>query len=285
MNAAAAQAGITQQAASTRIRGMEAQVGVPLLIRSPQGSRLTPAGTLVAQWAAGVLAAAERLDAGIASLRDDTATRLHVASSITIAEHLVPHWLVAFRAQQRTLGESVTDLELTAANSDVVMRMVTDGNADLGFVESPDVATGLRSRVVARDHLVVVVAPGHRWARRRRPVTAAELADTPLVTRETGSGTRSALERALRHGGVEPAAPAMELSSAAAVRASIAAGVGPGAMSDLAVADDLASGRLVAVPVVDLDVQRELRAVWRGGKQPPAGPARSLVAIAVRPIG
>lgn len=287
MNAAASRVGITQQAASMRIRAMEAQIGVALLVRSPRGSRLTPSGLLVAQWAGAVLGAAERLDAGIASLRNDTAAHLHVAASITVAEHLVPQWLVALRAQQNALGTVATESELTAANSDVVMRMVGDGDADLGFIESPDVANGLRSRVVARDRLVVVVAPGHAWARRTRPLTATELAETPLVTRESGSGTRQALDRALLAelpGDATIATPVMELASAAAVRAAIATGVAPGAMSDLAVADDVALGRLVAVPVEGVVLTRSLRAVWRGGAEPPAGPARALVALARHPI-
>ena len=72
----------------------------------------------------------------------------------------------------------------------------------------------------------------------------------------------------------------MALASAAAVRASIAAGVAPGAMSKLAVADDLTLGRLVAVSVKDLNLTRSLRAVWRHGNNPPAGPVRSLVSLA-----
>ena len=72
------------------------------------------------------------------------------------------------------------------------------------------------------------------------------------------------------------------LTSAAAVRAAIAADVAPGAMSELAVADDLALGRLVAIPVPDIDLTRTLRSLWRQGNNPPAGPARSLVSLATR---
>jgi hypothetical protein len=51
-------------------------------------------------------------------------------------------------------------------------------------------------------------------------------------------------------------------------------------MSKLAVADDLTLGRLVAVSVKDLNLTRSLRAVWRHGNNPPAGPVRSLVSLA-----
>jgi DNA-binding transcriptional LysR family regulator len=278
LRGAAAEVGVSQQAVSARMRSIEAQVGVPLLTRSPRGSWLTPAGVLCAQWASRVLEAAAELDAGITSLRGDRRSHLRVAASQTVAEHLMPGWLVALRAR-----DPGPDIELTATNSEAVLERVLAGSADVGFVEGPGIPRGLRSRVVALDRLAVVVPPDHRWARRRTPVPAAELAATPLVSRESGSGTRKALARALTARlppGAELAGPAMELSSAGAVRAAVVAGAGPGAMSLLAVHDDLALGRLVEVRVAGVDLSRRLRAVWAGAGSPPAGPVRELVAVA-----
>ncbi|MEW2233482.1 LysR family transcriptional regulator, partial [Streptomyces sp. NPDC024062] len=56
---AAKEVGISQPAASGRIRSMERQLGVALLDRSPRGSRLTDAGALVTDWARRVVEAAE----------------------------------------------------------------------------------------------------------------------------------------------------------------------------------------------------------------------------------
>lgn len=55
-------------------------------------------------------------------------------------------------------------------------------------------------------------------------------------------------------------------------------GAGPAVLSELAVAEELAAGRLTAVPVADLDLTRTLRAVWPRGHRP-AGPARDLLAL------
>lgn len=84
-------------------------------------------------------------------------------------------------------------------NSTQVQLAVLADQAELGFVEGPELAVGLDSRMVAQDRLVVVVvvvAALHPWARRRW-IDAAELAATRLVQREPASGTRTALERAL----------------------------------------------------------------------------------------
>ncbi len=49
LNRAAGRAGVSQQAASARIASMEAQTGVPLVHRTPRGSRLTAEGVVVAE--------------------------------------------------------------------------------------------------------------------------------------------------------------------------------------------------------------------------------------------
>lgn len=281
LGAAAAELGITQQAASSRVRTMEALVGEPLVARSKRGSELTPTGELVVQWAGRVLDAAQELDAGITAIRADRRGHLDIAASLTIAEHLLPGWLVGLRAQQVQRGQQPTEITMTATNTRRVTELVLAGEVVLGFVEGPDAPRGLRHRLVGTDELLVVVGPAHPWAQRsRRRVTAATLAATPLVVRETGSGTRTVLERALAD--LPMAAPALELSSTAAVRAAVAAGAGPAAVGAHAVRDDLTTGRLVRVAVTGLDLTRRLHAVWKGAAQPPEGPARELVAWAAR---
>ncbi len=269
---AAAELGISQPAASARIKGMEQQIGVPLLDRSPRGSRPTSTGLLVIEWARQVVEAAQALDAGIDALRERRDARLRVVASLTVAEYLMPGWLLALHAARP--GTAVT---LRTANSQTVAEQVLAGEADLGFVEGPHTPAGLTGTVVATDRLVVVVAPSHPWARRRAPITGPELAGTPLVLRETGSGTREVLDRALApYGGA--AAPLLELASTTALKAAAMTGAGPVCLSELAVADELATRRLVAVPLAGLDLGRPLRAVWPTGQRP-AGPARDLLAF------
>jgi len=274
---AAVEHGISQPAASTRIRRLERQLGVPLIERSPRGSRLTPSGELVAGWAQAAIDAAAALDAGVTSLRERSDAVLRVAASMTVAEYLLPGWLTALRGR-----DPGTAVALTAGNSAEVAAAVLGGEADIGFVEGPDLPPGLASGQVGTDRLTVVVPPGHRWARRRSGITAAELAAAPLVAREPGSGTRRYLEDALHaEAGVTRVPPIAELSSTTAIKAAVAAGIGPAVLSALAVAPDVAAGTLRAVKVTDLDLTRRLLAVWAEGRQL-TGPAADLRAIAAR---
>jgi DNA-binding transcriptional LysR family regulator len=273
---AAAEHGISQPAASTRIRQLEAQLGLALIERSPRGSRLTPAGALVAGWAQTAVDAAAALDAGVTALRRQHESRLRIVASMTVAEYLLPGWLTALRAVDP--GAAVA---LSAVNSADVAEAVLTEAAEVGFVEGPDLPDGLRAARVGRDELTVVVAPAHPWSRRRRGIDAAELAATPLVAREAGSGTRRVFEQALARAGLKAVESRAELSSTTAIKAAVAAGAAPAVLSSLAVAADLAGGSLRAVPVLGLDLRRDLRAVWRAGRRL-TGPARDLVAIATR---
>lgn len=269
---AARELGITQPAASSRVRTMERMLGVALVDRSPRGSRLTDAGVLVTDWARRIVEAAEAFDAGAQALRGRRDSRLRVAASMTIAEYLLPGWLIALRT--RRPGTAVS---LFAGNSSAVAERLLAAEADLGFVEGLAVPPGLDGTVIGHDRLVVVTAPGHPWARRRAPLDAAELAATPLILRERGSGTRQVLDAALAsHGGV--ADPLLELASTTAAKAAVVSGAGPSVLSELAVGEELAARRLVEIPVPGVGLRRDLRAVWPTGHRP-TGPARDLLGL------
>lgn len=276
MSAAAHELGMSQPAASRALARFERRCGLSLLERSPSGSRLTEQGALLVDWSREVLGAAERLTASAAALRTQRSAALRIAASMTVAEYLVPVWLAAFRRGHRDVH-----VDLAVMNSGSVVEQVAAGEHDLGFVETTTVSSAVHTGVVAHDELRVVVAADHPWARRRSVLTLIELASTPLVLREEGSGTRQALRDALRRRHLRLAPPAQEMSSNAAVRIATAAGVAPAVLSEYAVHDAVESGDLVAVPIAEGPLRRDLRAVWVGGTRP-TGPAGEFVFMILR---
>lgn len=275
---AAVEHGVTQPAVSSRIGRMERLLGLALIERTATGSGLTAAGSLVADWAREVVDAAASMEHGVDALRTKSQDQLRIASSMTIAEYLMPSWLNTAHSEQPGLG-----IALVLGNSAEVAKQVRDGETDLGFVEGPARPRGLRGSTVGSDRLVVVVVRSHPWARRRTPLRALELAETPLIQRERGSGTRSTLGKALQEtlGDVTMAPPMLELTSTTAIKSAVQNGLAPAVISSIAVAEEVNHGRLVAVPVKDLDLSRTLRAVWPSGRAL-LGPARTFVALARR---
>lgn len=273
---AAAKLGIAQPSASKRLATLERRFGLALVDRTRRGSALTPDGRVVTDWARRVLDELNVLVTGAEALRTQRQAELRVAASLTVAEHLAPGWIGALRQARKDLY-----VGLLVTNSSIVCDLVRAGDVDLGFVESPTVPAELSARRVAVDRLAVVVPPGHPWARRRRPLTPVDLATTPLVVREHGSGTRETLERALRRAKVGEVKPVLELGSTTAVRSAVVEGAGPAVLSVLAVDADLTDGRLVEVATDGLDLRRQLRAVWPGGRRL-IGSAAELLAVALR---
>ena len=257
ISAAARAEQISQPSASKRIQGLEHQLGLELLERRTRGATLTAHGRLVTGWCRAVVEATDCLVTGTQALSAREAEQLRIGASQTIAEYLAPSWLGEFR---RRGGKP--PVQLRVANSQGVIAALRAREIELGFVETPTIPPDLLSRQVATDRLVLVVSPDHPLARRREPVSRDELAAMPLATREDGSGTRDTLQVAV---GQVMAAPAVELDSNAAVKVLVSSGSYPAVISELAVANELRDGRLVEVPLGDVDLSRSLDAVWRRG--------------------
>ncbi|MCF3937207.1 LysR family transcriptional regulator [Gordonia sp. Z-3] len=272
MGAAARDLGISQQAVSARVRGAERELGVEIFIRSAGGVDITANGMAVLEWANALVERGAQFMTGVDTLIDARHATLVVAASKTVAEYLVPRWITTLTHQ------SDVKISVRPMNSADVIETVHQDEADLGFIESPGSIGDLTDTLVARDELVVVVAPGHRWSD-GRTVDIAELAATPLIQREPGSGTRVTYEAALQDSGVSPTEPLIELRSVTAIRSSVLTSSGAAVLSRLSVDDDIEAGRLVRVEVAGLRMVRPLRAVWSSHIRL-RGPARELLDIA-----
>ncbi|WP_062073477.1 LysR family transcriptional regulator [Demequina sediminicola] len=273
LTAAAEDLGVSQQAVSQRMRTLERKLGLSLFARTARGTTLTSNGLLVADWAATVAGRMDALVTAAEALRVGSAAQLRVSASMTIAEHLVPGWLVALNAT-----DHAPRVELTAANSAAIIERVAAGEDDLGLIETPAVPQRLKHLRIATDEVVLVVAPGHPWAR-HRSIDVQTLASTALITREAGSGTRVTLERSLAKEGLSLTRPLAELSTTASIRALVLAGGGAAAMSELSVRDDVESGTLVRVAIDAEPLLRPFTAVWDASK-PLAPAAREFLDIA-----
>lgn len=281
MSAAARECRMSQQAVSARVRDIERRVGLTLFTRSPHGVTPTAAGESVVAWARDVLVAASRLDAAVDLLHAAVRRTLAVGGSQTVAARLLPGWMLRLRRRQLDDGAKPTAIRLRTGNSAEIARLVASGSLDMGFVESPDVSVDLARATVATDRLVVVVAPVHAWT---GSVSLEELAVTPLVAREEGSGTRLAYEMAVRARlGVDPVPPALVLNTTVAVLQAVAGGVAPAVLSELAVSDDVELGRVRAVAIAGPPITRPITALWRPAVALP-DPARVLLDIA-RSVG
>jgi DNA-binding transcriptional LysR family regulator len=229
-----------------------------LVRRGPTGTTLTQDGMLVAEWATEMVDAADRLQVSMDALRAKHAEHIRVASSLSLAESLVPPILASFRMDQ--VGVQIV---LGVQNSADVIAGVLEGRIDVGFIESPGPVDQLNVLRVSHDHLVVIAPTSHPWSRSNSPIDLREIARTPLIVREEGSGTRLMYDRLLAAHRLRGAEPFMVVESNAAVRSAVAGGMAPGVLSVLAVTGHGSPG-FVQVPTDErLRQARPLRMIWR----------------------
>ena len=183
---------LAQSAVSAAVSGLEGRHGAKLFHRVGRGIALTEAGTVFLVEARAVLARAAAAELALAELGGLKRGTLSVMASQTIASYWLPRHLVAFRRRHPGIN-----IRLTVGNTAQVASAVHAGTADLGFVEGAYDDPLLVGRTVARDQLIIVVAPDHPWAR-LEALEPGLLAESEWVLREPGSGTRSVFEAARR---------------------------------------------------------------------------------------
>ena len=98
-----------------------------------------------------------------------------------------------------------------------------------------------------------------------------------VSTAQQVHGREAAEEALLRAGHPLTAEPAVVSPTTLGVRGATMAGTAPGALSSIAVAEDLRAGRLVRVLVEGLAIARPLSAIWSGRR--PSAAARAFLSM------
>ncbi|MEW2113740.1 LysR family transcriptional regulator [Streptomyces sp. NPDC005474] len=220
ITAGAHQMHLSLPSASARVRSLERQADVALLIRGRRGVRPTPAGTTLARHARDVLDRTARLESAVASYSRPPTAPLVLLGGGSAMHRLVPRALVSFLRAHPDV-----DVTVSESRTPQTVRMLADGEADLGVVLDDEARDcGLRLEPLGDDSLVVIGQAGGILAG-RTALTYGEVAEHPLVGLEADSSLRRWIEKHLG-----PHAPAVRYRTTVAslnvLVALAAAGVG-----------------------------------------------------------
>ena len=262
----------SQPTLSEHVGELERELGKKLLYRRGREVTLTEAGRVFAEYAGAALAAVDGARQAVAELDGLAHGSLLIGASTTPGIYVMPGVIATFR--QRYPG---VELTLRIANSQVIEDRVKARELDLGVVGGHAIGPGEECLAAGLlDELVVIVPPGHAWAK-RRDIRPAELAGQPLLVREEGSATRRVTERALQQAGVRYRV-AMELDHTEAIKQAVLAGLGVAFVSTYAVRGEIATGRLRAVRLRGLRVRRHFHVLHHEARRVTAS-ARAFMAV------
>lgn len=206
-------------AASKRITDLEAAVGVPLLERHSRGVRLTAAGEALHRHAQRILADVDLLQADLSDHAKGLIGVVRLWANTSAVTQFLPADLASFSARQPGIR-----IELNEADSQEIVLAVLDGRADLGIFAERTPELGLQTQAYRRDHLVLVVPPGHPLARRRR-ATMAEAAAFDFVSLAQATSLAQRLQLESRQRGI-PLRIRIQVRSFDAMCQMVAAGLG-----------------------------------------------------------
>lgn len=229
---------LTQPAISDQVRKLEERFGVLLFHRNKRSVRLTDLGERllsITQRLFVVAAEAEEL------LQDSKALQ---TGSLTLAVDAPVHVLPQI-AQFCERYPGIT-VKIETGNTDDALYRLYNYQADLALVGRDVDDERLLSIPLRDDPMLAFVARNHPWAGREF-IDLADLDDTPLVLRETGSVTRQTLEREMHQAGLR-IRPAIQVEGREAAREAVVVGIGVGVVS---ASEFGADSRVYAMPIRD----------------------------------
>ena len=220
---------------------------------------LTDAGRALYRHAQAILGKVTEAQQELEEMRGVRRGQLDITIAST-ANYFAPKLIAAFC--QRHPEVKVT---LDVSNREHILARLADSEKDLAIMGRPPEESNLVAHPFLANPLVVIAAPNHPLAGKRR-LTLARVATEPFITREPGSGTRGAAERHFSEHGVAFEA-AMEMSSNEAIKQAVQAGLGLGVVSIHTLEMELALDRLAVLDVAGFPLQRYWYAVHRQGKR------------------
>ncbi len=245
---------LTQPTVSGHIKALESELGIRLLDRSGRRVAPTKAGEILHAYGQRILALREEAQQAISAHKGGLSGHLTVGASSIPGAYVLPRLLADFKRDHPEVS-----ITLQIKGSRDIVRGVMEGTFEVGVVGARFEESRVHYTAFADDRMVLAVPAGHGWAA-RGSVRLGELPGEPFVMRERGSGTRKAMEEALRSHGLDPVRlrVVLEVTSNEAVREALKAGAGLTVISRRAIEDDIQGGTIAAVPVRGLALARQI---------------------------
>jgi DNA-binding transcriptional LysR family regulator len=236
---------VSQPAVSGRIRALEESLGVTLFTRGRANPLLSAAGKALRPHAEQILRTVASARQAVHELQPLTGGALRIAASLSVCTYLIPDVMQGYK----TANPKVM-VHLRSGNSMQVLKMVLDGEADIGVARSlnhPEVET----MTLRDDPLILVGHPGHAMAGKRQ-VRLEEVESWPLVFYDRGSSDWTLTQGLFRRAGLLPNV-VLEVETIEAAKRMVERKLGFGFLPQIALTQELRQGRLLAFGIVDAE--------------------------------
>ncbi len=253
---------LTQPTVSGHIKNLETELGVLLLDRL--GKRVIPTeeGEVLYRHGLKLLELRDQARHEIEGLSGTVSGVLKIGGSTIPGAYILPSLIKTFRKKHPSAS-----VHLTIDDTANVAEAVLGGNLCLGIVGARISDPRIETHVFLKDELVIAVPSGHRWAQKEQ-VSVEALKKEPFILREEGSGTRRIMEERLAKAGLSigDLQVVAVVGNSDAVRQAVKAGLGVSILSIRALDDDMRAGRLSALRLKGMKLERSFSVVLLKGR-------------------
>ena len=254
---AAERLGRTQPAVSQAVRRLEEDLGVQLFDRSVKDGTLTEAGRVLYEHAQQMLNLRRDARGALQELADLRRGRVLIAAN----EYTVMHLLPAVRRYRERHPE--IKVEIRRGLASLIPSQLHGRDVELGLTTWKPAQPGLTAVPMARDDLALLVAPGHRLAKREE-VGIRELGGEEFLAHNVRSPYRERVVRTFeRHR--TPLNISVELPSLEAIKRLVEEGLGVALMPRRVAQAEIARGGVVALNVREMRFERVIHLLYRSG--------------------
>jgi DNA-binding transcriptional LysR family regulator len=250
---------LSQPAVSLQVRALERAIALPLFEKSGRSLRLTDAGRELLTYSDRIFALLDETKLVLEELSGARRGLVKVAASTTAGIYVVPTALGGFHRMNPDVK-----LTLDVVNRITVQEHLLNDEVDMAVMGLIEDAQDLEIERFLPNELVVIAPPNHRLAG-RTDIPLEELVEETLLLRETGSGTRTDVER-MFSGRDIPLHVGMELRSSGAIKQAVTAGLGVSVMPESAIELEIKLDRLITLDVEGFPVHRYWYLVRRAGR-------------------
>ncbi|ART79960.1 LysR substrate-binding domain-containing protein [Oceanisphaera avium] len=254
LSRAAQSQAMTQSAATMSLQELERQLSHPLFDRVGRRLKLNAWGLWLLPRAQKMLADCYQIEQGFNG-HSPIAGQLRLGASRTIADSWIPQLIDNCAARYPRL-----DIRLKVDNTHSLLQQLYSGQLEMALIEAQVQEKWLKLEPWCQDELVIVCNPHHPLAS-AKSIELSALSECEWILREPGSGTRNTFEQALK-GRLPPLVIRQEYPHLPTIKRLLQSKPWLSCISRLSVADELASGTLVALPVKDLPLSRFFYFAW-----------------------
>ena len=250
---------LSQPAVSMQIKQLEESVGLPLFEQIGKKMYLTTAGKEVLSYSKSIGHLLDEAEDVLDELKGGSSGTLAI-SVATTASHFATRLLAAFSQKY----EEVT-ISLDITNRESLQEQLSNNEPDLVIMGQPPEGVEVESEAFMVNPLVIIAPANHPLVQATN-IPLERFEDEHFVVRESGSGTRGAIQRFFDDHNVS-FNTGIEMSSNEAIKQAVEAGLGLGLVSIYTLELELETQRLAILNVTGFPIQRHWHIVQRSGKR------------------